>query len=76
MVVLPTPGGPQKTIEPRLPLGEHAAERAVGAEQVVLPDDLVEAARPQPVGERPRRAGAARRRARRRGSKRSAMALP
>ncbi len=57
MVVLPTPGGPQKTIEPRLPVGEHPAERTVGAEEVLLPDHLVEPPRAQAVGERPRRLG-------------------
>ena len=51
-MVLPTPGGPQKTIEPRLPSASIAAERAVGAEQVVLADHLVEPARAQPVGKR------------------------
>ena len=59
MVVLPTPGGPQKTIEPRLPSASIRAERAVGAEQVVLADDLLE---PR-AGAAGRRAGAARRRA-------------
>ena len=34
---------------------EHARERAVGAEQMVLPDHLRERRRPQPVGQRPRR---------------------
>ena len=33
---------------------QHARQRAVGAEQVVLPDHLVERARPQPVGQRAR----------------------
>ena len=34
---------------------QHARERAVGAEQMVLPDHLVELVRAQPVGERTRR---------------------
>ena len=32
-------------------------ERAVGAEQMVLPDDLVQRARPQPVSQRARAGG-------------------
>ena len=58
-------------------LGEHPAERGVGAEEVVLADDLLEPARAEAVGERARRL---RGRARGggafagRGSKRSAMA--
>ena len=55
MVVLPVPGGPQRIIEDsRCALG-HAADRAVRPQQMVLAHHLVEALRPQPVGQRPRR---------------------
>ena len=57
IVVLPTPGRAPEDDRAEVPLGEHRAERAVGAEQVVLADDLLEPARAQPVGERPRRLG-------------------
>ena len=62
MVVLPTPGGPQRMSEDEVPRREHRAERAVGAEELVLPDDLGEPLRAQAVGQRalavvPRRRG-------------------
>jgi hypothetical protein len=34
---------------------DHAADRSRGAEQMILADDLAEALRPQPIGQRPRR---------------------
>ena len=64
MVVLPVPGGPHRIIEARLAGRDHPADRAVGAGQMLLPDDLVERRRPQAVGERRigrRRLGRARR---------------
>ena len=54
-MVLPVPGGPQKISEPERAGVEHARERAVGAEQMVLADDVGELGRPQLVGERTRR---------------------
>ena len=59
MVVLPEPGGPQRIIEASEPRCQHARERAVGAEQMVLADHLVERARAQPVGQRARAGQAA-----------------
>ncbi len=34
---------------------QHAADRRLGADQMVLADNLVELARPQTIGQRPRR---------------------
>jgi hypothetical protein len=34
---------------------QHAADRRLGADQMILADDLLELARPQAVGQRPRR---------------------
>jgi hypothetical protein len=53
-VVLPVPGGPQKTSEPSERL-QHAGQHAIGPEQMVLADHLGGPLGPQPVGERPRR---------------------
>ncbi len=54
-MVLPVPGGPQKISEPSERRLEHAGERAVGAEQMILADDVGELVGAQLVGERPRR---------------------
>ena len=54
-MVLPVPGGPQKTSEPTRPESQHAGQRAVRSEQMVLAGDLGERSRAEPVGERPRR---------------------
>ena len=54
IVVLPQPGGPQRISEASEPARQHARQRAVGTEQMVLADDLVECARTQPVGQRAR----------------------
>ena len=54
-VVLPVPGGPQKMSDPSDAGIEHARDHAVGAEQVILADDLGKRLRTQAVGERPRR---------------------
>jgi hypothetical protein len=40
-------------LQPSAP--EHARQRALGADEMILPDDLGKLARPQPVGQRPRR---------------------
>ena len=53
-VVLPVPGGPQKI---RLPI-DRACRRRVkapsGPEEMILPGDIAERLRPQPIGERMR----------------------
>jgi len=54
-VVLPVPGGPQNTSEPRLFVSSMRVRAAVRAEQVVLADHLGKPVRTQPVGERARR---------------------
>ena len=54
-MVLPVPGGPQKIERAERAGLEHAGERAVGAEQMILADHVGELVRPQLVGERPRR---------------------
>ena len=54
-MVLPVPGGPQKISEPRVRVVQHARQRAVGAEDMVLADDIGERARAQSVGQRMRR---------------------
>ena len=56
-VVLPVPGGPQNTSEPSERVASMRAERAVGPEQMILPDHLGQRLRAQLVGERPRRVG-------------------
>ena len=51
-VVLPVPGGPQRITE-REPVGlDERPQRPPRPEQVVLADDLVEGAGPQPGGQR------------------------
>ena len=45
-------GRPPEDDRAELALGEHAPERRVGAEQMVLADQLVEGARAQAIGER------------------------
>ena len=52
MLVLPVPGGPHSTMLDKLARRDHPPDRAFGPGQVLLPDDFVERARPQPVGER------------------------
>ena len=54
IVVLPTPGGPQRISEASEPRSTMRDQRAVGAEQVVLADHLGEAAGAQAVGQRTR----------------------
>lgn len=44
----------------KLPRLDGAAQRLARTEDVLLPDHLLERARPHPVGERPRRIGRAR----------------
>ena len=51
---MPTPGGPHRIIECGLPRLEREPQRLARPEEVALPDDLVERARPQPLGERRR----------------------
>ena len=60
-VVLPTPGGPHRIIECGLPDANATASGLPGAEQVALADHLVDRARAQPLGERRRRIGVAKR---------------
>ena len=54
MVVLPTPGGPQRISEASDPRAKHARQGAIGSQQMVLADHLLERARAQPVGQRAR----------------------
>ena len=54
-MVLPVPGGPQKISEPSERVVQHAGERAVGTEQMILADHLGELIGAQLIGERPRR---------------------
>ena len=61
MLVLPVPGGPHRIIDDELAGRDHPADRAVGPGQMLLADDLVEARRAQPVGERRVGAGSSRR---------------
>ena len=42
MLVLPVPGGPHRIIDDEPARGDHPADRAVGAGQMFLADDLVE----------------------------------
>ena len=51
-VVLPTPGGPHRIIECSLPERERDRERLARREQVPLPDDVVDRARAQALGQR------------------------
>ena len=51
-VVLPVPGGPQRISEWSAPLLERLPQRPARAEQMRLPDVLVERARPHPLGQR------------------------
>jgi hypothetical protein len=46
MVVLPTPGGPQRISDDRLPAASMTPSGAVGAQHLVLPDHLGQRARP------------------------------
>ena len=66
-VVLPVPGGPQRMIDCSRSRSIASRSGLPGREQVLLADELVERARPHPLGERraaarPRRAWARRRR--------------
>ncbi len=51
-VVLPVPGGPHRMIDCQLIAIDHLAQRTARRDQLVLPDDLVERARPHPLGKR------------------------
>ena len=51
-VVLPVPGGPQRIIEGRRAALDQPAQELPLADDVLLPDVLVERARPHPRGER------------------------
>ena len=51
-VVLPVPGGPHSSTDDRRSVLDEAAQRPARAEQVVLADDVVDGARPQPRGQR------------------------
>ena len=55
MVVLPVPGGPHRMMEVGPAIGHHAAQRAFGIEQMILPHHFGQAFGPQPVGQGPRR---------------------
>ena len=55
MVVLPTPGGPQKTIEPRLPSASIRPSGPSGPRRWSWPTTSLETARAQAVGEGARR---------------------
>ena len=48
-------GRPPQDHRGELPARDHSSDRAIRAEQMILPHDLAEALRPQAVGERPRR---------------------
>ena len=52
IVVLPVPGGPQRMIDCSRSRSMASRKRPPGPEHVLLPDDLVEAARPHALGER------------------------
>ncbi len=54
-VVLPHPGGPQKSIELRSSRSICVRRGFPGAEQIFLPDELIERLRTHAVGERPPR---------------------
>ena len=51
-VVLPVPGGPQRMIDCSRSRSIASRSGLPGAEQVLLPDELVEGPRPHPLGER------------------------
>ena len=51
-VVLPTPGGPQKMQRTGVVALDLYAQGLAGAENVLLPDELVERARTHAVGQR------------------------
>ena len=51
-VVLPVPGGPQRITDESRSASISDAQRPARAEQLLLADDLVERARPQPGRER------------------------
>ncbi len=55
MVVLPTPGGPQKTSDDSAPEASMAPSGASRAQHLLLPDHLGQRFRAQPVGQRPGR---------------------
>ena len=52
---LPAAGRAPQDQRRQLSVCDHPPDRAVGAEQVILTDNLSEAFRPQPVGQRARR---------------------
>ena len=51
-VVLPVPGGPQRITDDSRSASMRARSGRPGAEQVLLADDVVEGAGPQPGGQR------------------------
>ena len=51
-VVLPTPGGPQKISERRIVAFNLQPQRLSRAEQMLLPVELIERARPHAFGKR------------------------
>ena len=53
-VVLPVPGGPHRMIDCRRSRSIASRSGLPGAEQLLLADELVERARPHPLGERSR----------------------
>ena len=54
-MVLPVPGGPQKIERAERAGLQHARQRAVGPEQMILADHVDKLVGPQFVGKRPRR---------------------
>ncbi|WP_433918691.1 hypothetical protein OIE50_18355 [Streptomyces canus] len=52
-VVFPTPGGPPQDGGAEALLGDHAAQRGVRGQEVVLPDDIFQLGGAQAVGEGP-----------------------
>ncbi len=51
-VVLPTPGGPQKIMEPEIVALDLHAQRLAGADQVLLAAQLLQGARAHALGQR------------------------
>ena len=54
IVVLPQPGGPHRISRAELARRQHAAERALGPQQMLLAQDIAQRLGPQAFGERRR----------------------